>query len=91
MVEEHTEETIEVVVEQTIKAFRSEVPPEVSDTNHNSKEMRYASPENVLAPDQTQSSGVKSPETHNETPSDQPHEDNSSDIPFSNMSYKEFE
>ena len=85
-----TEVSPKVAVDQPIEEVQSEIPPKVNDANQNS-EMRYAPLKDMQAPEQDQSSGAKSPEIHGETPSHQPHEDESSDFPFSNMSFEEFE
>ena len=94
------ERTVQVLLEQDFEAARTEAEPKDIIEEKNDEEIRCEAEEDVQAKKsrsisvepmvEDQNSGAKSLEIPNETPSEQPEADDSSDIPYSNMSYEEF-
>ena len=100
-IDESIEGMVEATVEQEIEAVRREVEPEDITEDQNVEEIRCEAAEDVQAPElesilaepmvEDQTSEAKSPEILVGTPSEQPKEDDNSDVPYSNMSCEEFE
>ena len=95
------EGTIEDTVEEEIEEARTEDKPEDHIEEQYDEEIRCEETEDIQAPEpestsaesmaENQTRGAKSPEHLVETPLQQPDEDDSSNIPFFNMSYEESE
>ena len=100
-VEVSVKRSIEVPLEQGFEVARIEAEPEDITEEQNVEENRFEAENDVKTQEsesisaesmvEDQNSGAKSPKIPAETPSEQPEVDDSSDIPYSNMSYDEFE